>query len=129
MRRYISLFILALFIMSLTATPLFCKKVKLAGTWFGTTLLPTGEELSVTMILKKIHKKYSGTLSDESGMIREVDLEDIKYKKKKMTCFINFQGTKVNIELNVGKGGNLTGTWLKEDDGSSGDFEFKKEEK
>ncbi|MCK5058860.1 MAG: hypothetical protein KAT34_19590, partial [Candidatus Aminicenantes bacterium] len=130
MKRVFSIFILALFIASLTTTPLFCKKVKLDGTWVGSTVIPTGEELPLTLVLKKIKKKqYSGTLSDASGMLQEAELKNVKYKKKKLTCYIDFQGTKINIELNVEKGGHLTGAWLKEDDGSAGDFEFKKEQK
>lgn len=130
MKKFVSLFILALFIMSFTTMPLLSKKVKLEGTWLGTTTIPTGEEISMTMILKKVSKKqYSGTLSDTSGMLQDVDLNDIKYKKKKLTCYIDFQGTKVNIELTLAKDGTMAGAWLKEDDGSSGDFEFKKEKK
>lgn len=127
MKRFVSIFVVVLFIMAFTTGPLLAKKVKLEGKWVGTTIIPTGEELSLVMVLKKIKKKqYSGTLSDASGMLQEVELKDIKYKKKKMTCYIDFQGTKVQIELNVLKD-KLTGAWLKEDDGSSGDFEFKKE--
>ena len=130
MKRFFSVFVLTLFIASLTTTPLFCKKVKLDGTWVGSTLLPDGQEISLTLIMKKISKKqYSGTISDASGMLQEIELKDVKYKKKKLSCYIDFQGTKVNIELNVVKGGHLTGAWLKEDDGTAGDFEFKKEKK
>ena len=130
MKRFVSLFVLALFIMSFTTTPVFCKKVKLAGTWLGTTALPTGEELSLSLVMKKVSKKeYSGTISDNSGLLQEVELKDVKYKKKKMTCYIDFQGTTVNIELTLAKDGTMTGAWLKEDDGSSGDFEFRKEKK
>lgn len=129
MKRFMSIFVLALFVISLTTTPLFCKKIKLEGTWLGTTVIPTGEEISMTLVLKKIKKKqYSGTISDASGMLQEVELKDIKYKKKKLTCYFDFQGTKINIELNVVQD-KMTGAWLKEDDGSSGDFEFKKEKK
>lgn len=129
MKRFFSIFVITLFIASLTTTPLFCKKVKLDGTWLGTTLLPDGQELSMTLVLKKIKKQYSGTISDASGMLQEIDLKDVKYMKKKLTCYIDFQATKVNIELNVGKDGIMTGAWLKEDDGTAGDFEFKKEQK
>lgn len=129
MKRVVSIFVVALFIVSFTTTPLFCKKVKLDGKWVGSTIIPTGEELSMVLVLNKIKKKqYSGTISDASGMLQEVELKDVKYKKKKLTCYIDFQGTKVQIELNVLKD-KLTGAWLKEDDGSSGDLEFKKETK
>jgi len=130
MKRIFSIFVLALIIASLTTTPLFCKKVQLEGTWVGTTFIPTGEELSLNLVLKKVAKKrYSGTISDASGMLQDVELKDVTYKKKKLTCYIDFQGTNVNIELNIEKDGTLTGAWLKEDDGSAGDFEFKKEQK
>lgn len=129
MKRFLLLFVLVLVIMSLSASPLYSKKLKIEGTWMGTTLIPSGEKLSITLALKKESKKqYSGTISDTSGMLQGIELKDIKFEKNKLTCYFDFTGTKLYIDLTAEKD-YLTGIWLKEDDRSSGYFELKKEKK
>ncbi len=126
MKKFAAIFVLAVLVMSFSFTPLFSKRAKLEGTWEGTTVIPTGEELAMTLMLEKIkRKKYKGSISDATGMLQDIELQAVKYKKKKLTCYFDFQGTKVQIELKVA-GDKMTGSWFKEDDGSGGDFTFKK---
>lgn len=121
-----------IFILTFSTVSVMAKKNDIAGIWNGTTATPDGQELEVTMTINKAKNGYSGSVSDTSGLLQDIALNDIKLKGNDVTCnFILAMGeteTTITIELKI-DGDKMTGTWYKEDDGSTGDFVFTREKK
>ena len=132
MKRLVTFATIFICILFFSAVSIMAEKKDLSGVWTGTTSTPDGQELEVTMALEKVKNAYSGTLSDTSGLLQEIELNDLKLKGNNLTFnFILSLGeaeTTITIDLIV-DGNKMTGTWYKEDDGSTGDFVFTKEKK
>lgn len=120
-------FLTLLLILSLGIS--FSQEVDLTGTWEGTTEVPDlPEPDKITLVLEKTDEGYTGTASDSSGMLENVEIEDIEFKEGKLsfnfTFFDGDQYTTVYLYLTL-EGNKMSGYWEVED-GTSASIELEK---
>lgn len=98
----------------------------LSGTWIGKTEVPNTGMDEVTLVLKKAEKSYSGTISDNQGVLKaDTEIRDVMMDGEKLSfVFPLADGTLLLMKLVV-TGDNMTGQW-EHPAGSTGAIEFVK---
>lgn len=64
--------------------------VDISGTWVGSTEVPDMGMDEFTLVFEKTDGAYSGKMSDEMGMMDEVELEDILLEGDKLSFHVEF---------------------------------------
>ena len=129
MKKAISIFALAAFVLVTASGLVYGQEVDLSGTWIGETEVPDAiDPDEMTLVLKKENGEYTGRITDSMGMLDNTECEDIEFKDNKLTFNIEVDtGTeylRVYLTLKV-EGDTMTGYWEAED-GSTGAVEMKK---
>lgn len=103
------------FFLVLSCMITYSQDQKIEGTWIGKTEIPdVPEPVGVTLMLEKAEGEYKGVISDSTGMIQEVEVEDINFDGKELSFrFEFFDGEGSNLILIVleVKGDAMTGYW------------------
>jgi len=97
-------------------------KVDLTGTWTGHTVLGDGSRAEFSLILAKADTTYAGKITDETGVIPEMQIKSVVFKDPDLTFEIDFPNGAatqlIKIELKV-EGETLKGSWLDEEGNSN----------
>lgn len=100
----------------------------LAGTWKGTTVVPSGETDEVTLTLEKREDGWQGRITDTLGMVTDAAISNFAYVDGRVTFDFSLDdGSGISIELTYSEG-KLEGFWSG-DGGESGRLEFTRVEK
>ena len=130
MKKFGLILLMSLITVMVFSSTLHGKKDSFAGNWTGSTYTPDGMEMGLTLTFKSENGKLSGTISDDVGMLGESELKDLKVDGKKLNCYFDFYGpdgeTRIMIKLII-DGDKMEGTWEMEIDGSTGEFNFKRD--
>ncbi len=99
------------------------------GTWIGKTEIPDNPEpVGVTLVLEKADGKFKGLISDSTGMLQDVEIEDVKFEDNELSFrfeFFDGEGSNlIQIFLEV-KGDAMSGYW-EHHEGSSAPIEMQK---
>ena len=108
---------LAVFAVSLALCSFFAysQDQNLEGTWVGKTEIPDiPEPVGVTLVIEKVDSKYKCTISDSTGLIQDVEAEDLKFNDNELSFRFEFfdgeQSTMILIYLEI-KGDSMSGYW------------------
>jgi hypothetical protein len=110
--------ILSVLALTLALAPAFAQKagkVDLAGIWTGFTLLGDGSRAEFNLTLEKAGDLYTGKITDEAGIIPEMQLKNVTFKDSTLAFEIDFPngaGTQViKVELKY-EADTLKGNWV-----------------
>jgi hypothetical protein len=117
--------ILSVLALALALAPAFAQKagkVDLTGTWTGYTLLGDGSRAEFNLILEKAGETYTGKITDETGLIPEMQIKNVTFKDPALAFEIDFpNGTEmqlIKIELKL-EAEALKGSWADQFGGSN----------
>jgi hypothetical protein len=117
--------ILSVLALALALAPAFAQKagkVDLTGTWTGSTLLGDGSRAEFNLILEKAGETYTGKITDETGLIPEMQIKNVTFKDPALAFEIDFpNGTEmqlIKIELKL-EAEALKGSWADQFGGSN----------
>jgi hypothetical protein len=96
----------------------------LSGTWIGKTEVPNVGTDEVTLVLKKVEKSYSGTITDNQSVINaNTEIKDVTIDGERLSFTFNLaDGNLITIKLTVA-GDKMTGQW-EHPEGSTGTIEL-----
>jgi hypothetical protein len=96
--------------------------VDLTGTWTGYTIIGDGSRADFSLILAKSGETYTGKITDETGVIPEMQIKNVVFKNPDLAFEIDFpNGTAtqlIKIELKL-EGESLKGGWVDEEGNSN----------
>jgi hypothetical protein len=115
MKKKLSLLTALVFLLGLGCLFMYSQSQNIEGSWIGTTEIPdVPEPVGITLVLKKVEGKFNGLISDSTGMLQDVEIEDVKFDNSELSFrFEFFDGESSNliqIFLEV-KGDKMTGYW------------------
>lgn len=93
-------------------------KSNLTGTWAGYAIVDDGSRADFTLILEKGEEGLTGKITDETGMIPEMQVKNAVFKDNKLSFEFEFPSdmdyTLIKIELKL-EGDTLKGFWTDPD--------------
>jgi hypothetical protein len=117
--------ILSVLAVALALAPAFAQtagKVDLSGTWTGYTILGDGTRAEFSLILARAENTYAGKITDESGLIPEMQIKNVAFKDPDLSFEVDLpsgaETQLIKIGLKLG-GDALKGSWLDEEGNSN----------
>jgi 2-polyprenyl-3-methyl-5-hydroxy-6-metoxy-1,4-benzoquinol methylase len=99
----------------------------LSGTWSGETTLSRGKD-AFTLVLDRDEESYSGTISDEVGLVQQAPLLDVRFANGSLTfaftASLSSRDLRIEVTLRL-EAGRLVGLWTAES-GDTGPFDFER---
>ena len=110
--------VIAALLFALLPGVILAQNVDLSGTWVGDTVTPASPDKDqLTLVLKKDGTSYSGTISDQIGLLNQAVLESVKIADGTLSFqFIAHTGNqeiRVSATLKI-SGDKLAGSWVTE---------------
>jgi hypothetical protein len=129
MKKKISVLTTLVFFLALFCLFANSNNQSLEGTWIGKTEIPdVPEEVGVTLVLEMIEGKYKGLISDSTGMLQDVEIEDVQFEDNELSFrfeFFDGEGSNlIQIVLEV-KGDAMSGYW-EHQEGNSAPIEMER---